>query len=142
MKKVLLAGAAAIALIAGSPANAADLGTRPTYKAPPPAIMPVAVFNWTGCYIGGHIGGGWGQKDFDETPIGVSTGVDGFFVGGVDLQSAQVGTSGFLGGGQVGCDFQFAPSWVIGIAGDGSGADVKGDASDPSTERTFRAKTD
>src|SRR5262249_36552516 len=37
-------------------------------------------------------------------------------------------TSGVVGGGQVGCNYQFAPNWVIGIEGDGSAADIKGDA--------------
>jgi outer membrane immunogenic protein len=37
-------------------------------------------------------------------------------------------TSGVIGGGQVGCNYQFAPNWVIGIEGDGSAADIKGDA--------------
>jgi outer membrane immunogenic protein len=53
MKKLLLAsvavGAVAAIAAAGS-ANAADL---PIYKAPPP-VAPV--WNWTGCYIGGHVG--------------------------------------------------------------------------------------
>src|SRR5262249_56397226 len=37
-------------------------------------------------------------------------------------------TSGVIGGGQLGCNYQFAPNWVIGIEGDGSAADIKGDA--------------
>ena len=57
MKKVMLAGVGA-ALMAIPPADAADLG-RPVYKAPPPAVVP---FSWTGCYIGGNIGGGWGRE--------------------------------------------------------------------------------
>jgi hypothetical protein len=36
-------------------------------------------------------------------------------------------TSGFLGGGQVGCNLQFGSNWVIGIEGDGSGSDIRGD---------------
>ena len=53
MRKIMLAGVGA-ALMAIPPANAADLG-RAVYKAPPPAVVP---FSWTGCYIGGNIGGG------------------------------------------------------------------------------------
>src|SRR5260370_2585564 len=34
-------------------ASAADLAARPVYKAPP----PVVAYNWTGCYIGGYVGG-------------------------------------------------------------------------------------
>jgi outer membrane immunogenic protein len=35
--------------------------------------------------------------------------------------------AGFLGGGQVGCNLQFGSNWVIGIEGDGSGSDIRGD---------------
>jgi outer membrane immunogenic protein len=42
-----------------------------------------------------------------------------------------VDTSGFLGGGQVGCNYQFATNWVIGIEGDGSAADIHGDVTPP-----------
>src|SRR6266542_5290725 len=67
MKKFLLAGVAALALGAAGSANAADLG-RPVYKAPPPVAVPVPVrvFSWTGCYVGGNIGGAWGRKDFSS----------------------------------------------------------------------------
>jgi hypothetical protein len=40
-------------------------------------------------------------------------------------------TSGFLGGGQVGCNYQLAANWVIGIEGDGSAADIHGDVNAP-----------
>ncbi len=33
-------------------------------------------------------------------------------------------------GGQVGCNYQFAPNWVIGVEGDGSAADIKGDVNE------------
>ena len=62
MKKILLTGVAGVTLLAIAPAHAADLG-RPVYKAPPPVVAPVPLFSWTGCYIGGHIGGGWGRKE-------------------------------------------------------------------------------
>ncbi len=35
-------------------------------------------------------------------------------------------TAGFLAGGQVGCDLQFAPRWVIGVEGEGEWARIKG----------------
>jgi outer membrane immunogenic protein len=38
-------------------------------------------------------------------------------------------TSGFLGGAQAGCDYQFAPNWVVGIEAAGSAADINGDIS-------------
>jgi len=98
----------------------------------------VPIFTWTGCYIGGHVGGGFGRKDFSDTPT------HGFVGGTSAPQSIQEDTSGFLGGGQVGCDYQFAPNWLVGIQGSGSGADIKGDVLDPffTYAKHFRARTD
>ncbi len=88
MKKLLLATAALIAFAA--PALAADLAARPYTKAPL-YTPPEAVYNWTGFYIGGHVGGA--------------------FAGDNSLQ----GNDGrFLGGVQGGFDYQFATNWVIG----------------------------
>jgi len=58
MKKFLLAAAATAIFVA--PAAAADLPPRPYTKAPPAYTAPAVVYNWTGFYIGGHIGGGFG----------------------------------------------------------------------------------
>ena len=49
---------------------------------------------------------------------------------GVSLPSVTGNTKGVVGGGQVGCNYQFAPNWVIGIEGDGEAANIKGDVSD------------
>jgi hypothetical protein len=43
VKQLLLAGVAGIALVVGAPANAADLGTRPSYQAPPVVVAPAAI---------------------------------------------------------------------------------------------------
>jgi outer membrane immunogenic protein len=90
MKKLLLATVALVALGATVPALAADLAARPTYTKAPAYVAPI--YNWTGFYIGGHIGGAF---------PGDST---------VNNSSGQ-----FLGGIQGGADYQFAPSWVIGV---------------------------
>jgi outer membrane immunogenic protein len=89
MKKILL-GAVALAAFAG-PAFAADMPPRPYTKAPPPQTAPALVYNWTGFYVGGHIGGGF---------------TDGSNLLGSDAR--------FLGGVQGGFDYQFAPNWVLG----------------------------
>jgi outer membrane immunogenic protein len=71
MKKILLASiAGASALMAIAPANAADLGVRPIYTA-----SPVRVFTWSGCYIGGSIGGGWGRETVTIPNLAETTGV-------------------------------------------------------------------
>jgi len=94
MKKLLLATAASLVLAPGviSAAYAADLPPRPYTKAPPPVSAPAVVYNWTGFYIGGHIGGAFGSDDSLQ-------GSDGRFAGGV----------------QGGFDYQFANNWVLGI---------------------------
>src|ERR1043166_3805669 len=89
MKKFVAGAAALIALAA--PAAAADLGARPYTKAPA-YTAPQVVYNWTGFYIGGHVGGA--------------------FAGDNSLQGSD---ARFLGGVQGGFDYQFAPNWVMGI---------------------------
>jgi outer membrane immunogenic protein len=106
MKKIVL-GMVAAAAMTGS-AFAADMAPRYT-KAPPPA--PVVVYNWTGCYIGGNLGGGWERTR--QTQIAK---VDGSVVGLNNNFGSSTG-SAFIGGGQIGCDYQFAGNWVVGIQG-------------------------
>jgi outer membrane immunogenic protein len=112
MKRLLLAS---IAVFVVAPAMAADLG-RPTYKAPPPPPPPV-YFSWTGCYVGGHLGGAWVSKDwYDRQPGSITFGQAD---GGHDA-------NGFLGGLQAGCDYQFGGGFVIGLAGDYAWIDADG----------------
>jgi outer membrane immunogenic protein len=105
MKKILLGTVALIALGATAPALAADLAPRPYTKAP--AYVPAPIYNWTGFYLGGHIGGAFRG---DENNI---------FAGSSD------GT--FLGGVQVGYDTQFAPNWVFGLEANYSFKDTNSD---------------
>lgn len=88
-----LCGAAVLALSVTT-ASAADLAL----KAAPAA--PVS-FTWTGCYVGGHLGGGVSD---DRTISSIGTTVD-------------FSSSGFVGGGQIGCNYQFAPNWLVGAEG-------------------------
>jgi outer membrane immunogenic protein len=102
MRHVLLAGTAALL---ASPVLAADLPVR---KAP---FTPAAsVYNWTGFYIGGHVGGAWGDKDWVAVGVGP--------LGSHDVD-------GFIGGGQVGFNYQVG-RWVFGVEADFSWADVDG----------------
>jgi outer membrane immunogenic protein len=93
MKKFLLSTAAVALVAMAAPASAADMAARPYTKAP--AYAPATpIYNWTGFYIGGHIGGAFpGENNL---------------VGG-----SSDGT--FMGGGQIGYDMQFSPNWVFGI---------------------------
>jgi outer membrane immunogenic protein len=110
MKKLATHLVAAIALI-GTPAFAADMAVKA-----PPLPPPAPVFSWTGCYIGGNVGGGWADKSFVEGAGSILPGIsDGSHT-----------ASGWLGGGQVGCDYQFANNWVIGARGMWDAADLTG----------------
>jgi outer membrane immunogenic protein len=90
MKKFLLGAAACVSFVA--PALGADL-PRATYtKAPAPVYtVPQTVYNWTGFYIGGHVGGA--------------------FAGDNNLQGSN---ARFLGGAQGGFDYQFSNNIVLG----------------------------
>jgi len=106
MKKFAFGLVAAIAMT-GS-AVAADMA--PSYSKAPLLPAPVA-YSWSGCYIGGNIGGGWERTR--QTQVAK---VDGSFVGLNNDFGSSTG-SDFVGGGQIGCDYQFASNWVIGIQG-------------------------
>jgi len=102
MKKYLLASVAALGLVAAGAASAADLPSR---KGPvaAPVYMPPA-FTWTGFYVGANAGYGWGNVN-----------ANGFAnVGDLD---------GFVGGGQVGYNYQMG-QFVVGAEADFQGADL------------------
>ena len=109
MKKILLGGAALIAMFVG-PAMAADMRVKaPVLKAPPPPV----IYNWTGCYIGGNVGGKWARTD-DRVTIDATAGTPA-----VTSVFPWETSSTLIGGGQVGCNWQAAGSnWVFGIEGD------------------------
>ena len=95
-----LAGSLAISVCMMMPAAAADL--RMPVKAPPP--VAVAVFNWTGCYVGADAGYLRSRgREFDPD--------------GVTFTSRPSPSSGTFGG-HVGCRYQVASSFVIGAEGD------------------------
>jgi outer membrane immunogenic protein len=95
--------AAAVGLTA-SLASAADLPRKAPAYVPPPAPPPIT---WTGCYIGANIGGIFGRVETDFN------GGNNFFNNNFNNNSAN--NSGFAGGGQIGCDYQWAGGWVIGF---------------------------
>lgn len=78
MKKLL--SSVAFAALLTSAAHSADAVVEP---AAPPAA-PVAAYDWTGLYVGGTLGYGWGSyTPFDATGNGPSIDVDNFLYGGL-----------------------------------------------------------
>ena len=137
--KASLIGAYLLALGAGS-ALAADL---PTVKAPPP-VYPLPTPAWTGFYAGLNAGYDWGTSAkavTDATPLFdaiavTANGLDpahvvsgGLLNGGTALANsgtAKLNPSGFLGGGQIGYNYQWGSNLVAGLEADFQGTNVRG----------------
>jgi outer membrane immunogenic protein len=111
MKKILLSSVAFLGLTAG--AMAADLPSR---AAPAPVFAAVPIFTWTGFYVGVNAGYGFNANNKDIV-------VPGFGV----ISSNNDG--GFVGGGQVGYNYQFG-SFVAGVEADLQFADIGGGRND------------
>jgi high affinity Mn2+ porin len=105
MKRLLLAGISLIAL-AGR-VSAADLPAPMVVKAPPPAS-----YDWTGFYVGGHLGDAWGRSDWTAPPnLSGSTNL---------FQPFDIfpGTGSYFGGFQAGYDYMLPNRVVVGAAAD------------------------
>ena len=123
MKRSLLAGVAIGALISVSAANAADLPRKAPVMVP--AALPV--LSWTGCYVGGNVGGGWAKNNVTQTAAAPGSSLTPSLSG---RATTGVDTSGAVFGGQVGCDYQFANKIVIGIQGMLDGTSITGTEAD------------
>jgi outer membrane immunogenic protein len=127
MRASLLVASGMLALAAVVSAKAADL------PSPAKALLPAAVYNWTGFYIGGNFGGGWGRTDvvgsasafFPTIPFTAAS----TFAGGQN-------TGGILGGGHIGYNYQFLTNWVAGVEADIDGANITGSANTCATLTT------
>ena len=116
MKKLFLASTALAAAMAAGSADAAEV---PVYKARPPMVAP---WSWTGWYVGVHLGGAWGTKEWsdplfpgDPTPLPFLN----------DLALVNYGVNGFIGGGQIG--FNYQSGWVVwGVEAQASAANIQG----------------
>jgi outer membrane immunogenic protein len=94
MKRHLIAIAAAL-LASTAVASAADMRVK---YAPP----PVPMFTWTGFYVGAHIGGTWGTTEAEIDHIAAGP----FALSGFNLPVSSHATNGFIGGGQIGFNWQ------------------------------------
>jgi len=103
-----------LTLAAAGAADAADLRVRqPVTKAPP----PVAIYNWTGFYIGGH--GGWAWTD--KTWVDALSGTNHLI------------SDNGIGGGQVGFNWQTG-AWVLGVEAQASWTHIRKGWTDPNPE--------
>ena len=84
--------------------------------------MVAPVFSWTGIYAGLNAGGGW-MKDSASADCFTPAGV--FFGAGCSLVPApSLRPSGFIGGGQIGGNYQ-VNQWVFGLEADLQGSTIK-----------------
>ncbi|CAA2140427.1 MULTISPECIES: porin family protein [Methylobacterium] len=116
--KSFLRGTTALAgiVIAGS-AFAADLPRR----AAPPVFVPVPVFTWTGAYFGINAGYGFDAgSNSDRYNLPAGSVLNGGPVNRVFNANSGNDLEGFVGGGQVGYNYQFTPGSgvVVGIEAD------------------------
>jgi len=134
LRRMLLASVGAIAL-AGT-AFAADLPLR----APPPVyVPPPPVMTWTGFYVGLNAGGTWGSNSVDVTTVPLNAFTGNAFPGPTSIAAAlaatgtqSANTGGFIGGGQIGYNYQFYNNFVAGIE-----ADIQGVAGAHATSNRF-----
>jgi outer membrane immunogenic protein len=128
--------AAVISAIVGIGAvAAADLPAKPVYTKAAP--MPVAIYDWSGFYVGVNGGGGsdrscWDLLNFLGDPVPSARSREGCH-----------NATGGSGGGQVGYRWQRA-SWVFGLEAQGNWANLRGQNGDlfQSSLVTDRSKVD
>ncbi len=116
MKRLLLASTVLAGLTAV--ASAADLPRR----AAPPVFVPVPVFTWTGFYAGINAGYGFGTGNDNNRTTTVLATAPVFAPGavGAAVFNNRNNNEGFVGGGQIGYNYQFTPGSgvVIGVEAD------------------------
>jgi outer membrane immunogenic protein len=138
MKKFLLASSGALAaLIAVAPAEAADIAVR----APAPAYVAPPASDWSGFYVGGHAGYGWGHDPFTDSELPINGGVPGvqvFNIAPTTVTGPHL--DGGVFGGQFGYNQQWG-NWVGGLEFDISGTGMKGSTGTASSTGTVSTVT-
>ncbi|WP_457796794.1 outer membrane protein [Methylocystis sp. S23] len=127
MKKYLLGAAPTLALM-GAPALGADM---PYLRAPPPMAryVPPPIITWTGFYAGVNVGGTWNISPFikpaqDAAMLRVGPPIEANIAAiAATAASAQLkaDNSGFVGGAQIGYDWQAGGTGVVGVEADVQG---------------------
>ena len=108
--KLALAAGILIGLGAAGVASAADMAVKARPVAAP-------LYNWTGCYLGANAGGGWSRMDTTRVTQDPAIPAPANF--------GRENDSGFIGGGQAGCDFQ-GTNVVFGVQGTFDFGNIKG----------------
>jgi outer membrane immunogenic protein len=131
MMKVVI-GIVAITALIGTPALAADMAV----KAPPPAVAPAPIYNWTGFYLGGGLG--YGMWNANEFATEIPSSLSGF--AGVASQNQTWGGRGWFGTVVGGFDYQFNDRFVAGVFADADYSNIKGHFGDTNLEESGEMK--
>src|SRR6516225_1019049 len=121
MKRRSLPALMAASAIAGGIGTATAADVAPYYRAPP--VVPY--YGWNGFYIGANVGGAWSNNDALWSPLPLSAAFGEFPIAG------NTGGSSAIGGFQAGYNWQFAPTWVVGLEGDWAWAKTGGSFNQP-----------
>lgn len=96
-------------------AVAADPSTTLPIKAAPTSYGAPSAYDWSGFYVGGHLGYGWGRSNWSEAPDMIS---DSFNLS-KPIDAFQ-NTGSFFAGLQAGYDYMLANRLVVGLTVDAS----------------------
>lgn len=127
MKKISLV---LVLTLASSSTFAADLPSPPG----PPAYLPPPPI-WTGFYAGLNAGYGWGTTNqvttasvplVDNLAVSPAWGTPFGFTAAANSGLASVNQSGFIGGGQLGYNYQWSSNLVAGLEADIQGSAIRG----------------
>jgi outer membrane immunogenic protein len=103
-----------IILASASPVVGADMALKTPYA-------PQQVFSWSGCYIGGTVGGAWGRSTYSGSPTGDFATDEPTIIPNLSaITTGALHSSSVVGGGEVGCNWNIK-SVVLGLEGDFSG---------------------
>jgi outer membrane immunogenic protein len=124
----LVRALAILAIMPGFSAHAADIALPgPAYY---PTYLPPALYNWTGVYFGGHVGGGILSDSVSQNGSAL-----------FDLEgSGNLHPSGVIGGAQLGANYEFAP-WVVGAEVSWTDSGISGSTLIPCSGCVFATPT-
>lgn len=136
--QVAIAGLAALSIgaVCGT-AGAADMAVKAPLRPAAPA------WSWSGCYVGGYVGGAGGRDVNATEPVSLG----GAFPAGTFYNaplgapySAGLGSS-VIGGGSLGCNWQWNSPLVVGIEGDIGAMRLRSSVVDPNSIPTLGGDT-
>jgi outer membrane immunogenic protein len=126
--KHVISIAASLLAFGAAPALAADIPVKVRPVAP---VVAAPAYNWSGCYVGGYIGGAWGRDvnvlEGRLQPAGVFS-----YNVATNPYSYRLGSS-FIGGGTGGCNYQ-VNALVVGFEAEVGYLRLRGSVADPNSQ--------